>query len=96
MEEVTLGGGQTQEEHNGGGYRRRNGTGGVPRGPKGPKVLGTHSQACMQNLIYFLADRTTTVLCGRPGPLGHFSSARRHSACMHGVVGCLRPAVRTP
>ena len=53
MAEVTLGGGQTQEEYNGGGYSRRNGTGGVPRDPKGPKVLGTHSQACMQNLLFF-------------------------------------------
>ena len=60
-----------------------------------PRCLGpTLKHAC--RICYFLADRTTTVLCGRPGPLGHFSSARRHSACMHGVVGCLRPAIRTP
>ena len=31
-----------------------------------------------------------------PGHLAIFQSARRHSACMQGVVGCLRPAVRTP
>ena len=87
MEEVTLGGGQTQEEER---YRRS------ASGSLGdPGYWDPHSSMHAEFKL-FLADRMTTVLCGRPGPLGHFSSARRHSACMHGVVGCLRPAVRTP
>ena len=87
MEEVTLGGGQTQEEER---YRRS------ASGSLGdPGCWDPLSSMHAEFNLFWLTVRQRCSAVG-PGHLAIFSSARRHSACMHGVVGCLRSAVRTP
>ena len=107
------GGGYFRRRTNTGGVQRRriqeeDATGGKVqeecRGTlRDPRCLGpTLKHAC--RICYFLADRTTTVLCGRPGPLGHFSkctaalcmyawrSRLLAAGCPHTVRRCVFPA----